>query len=82
VCKPDPRIFQAALDQLGISPAQAVFVGHLKTELDGARSVGMGTVAFNQESLAVADHTIQNFAELLELPFVKGTIQHQEKSSR
>lgn len=82
VCKPDPRIFQAALDQLRISPAEAVFVGHLKAELDGARAVGMGTVAFNQEELAVADFYIQSFVELLNLPFVKRRFQDQDNPSR
>lgn len=68
VSKPDPRIFQAALSQLGVSPDQAVFVGHLKSELDGARAVGLITVGFNQEQHAVADLSVTAFTELLDLP--------------
>lgn len=69
-CKPDPRIYQAALTQLGVTPAEAVFVGHLKSELDGARAVGIHTVAFNYEESAVADIYIQDFAALQSLPLL------------
>ncbi len=70
-CKPDPRIYQAALTQLGVAPAEAVFVGHLKSELDGARVMGMQTVAFNFEEGAVADTYIQGFTDLLNLQLLK-----------
>jgi len=40
--KPDPRIFGAALDALGVSAAEAVFVGDsLPRDMAGARGVGM-----------------------------------------
>ena len=40
--KPDPRIFQAALDALGASPRDAVFVGDsLRRDMTGARGMGM-----------------------------------------
>ena len=40
--KPDPRIFQAALDALGASPEDAVFVGDsLRRDMTGARGMGM-----------------------------------------
>ena len=40
--KPDPRIFQAALEGLGVSAAEAVFVGDsLPRDMAGARAVGM-----------------------------------------
>jgi putative hydrolase of the HAD superfamily len=68
--KPDPGIYQAALRQLGVHSSDAVFVGHKATELDGARKVGMKTVAFNYEETAEADYYITRFAELLNLPFI------------
>ncbi len=70
VCKPDPRIYQAALTQLGVTVEQAVFVGHRASELDGARAVGMQTIAFNQESTAKADYYIDQFSGLLTLPIL------------
>jgi len=40
--KPDPRIFQAALSTLGVSAAEALFVGDsLARDMEGARAVGM-----------------------------------------
>ena len=62
--KPDARIYQAALRQLGLSPDQAAFVGHARSELDGARAVGMHTIAFNYEPGALADDYLQSFRQL------------------
>lgn len=43
--KPDPRIFQAALDLLGVTPEQAIYVGdHLQADIQGAQSAGMRAV--------------------------------------
>jgi len=66
--KPDPEIYQAALRQLGLTPDQAVFVGHRASELTGARSVGMKTVAFNYDKDASADFFIGKFSDLLHVP--------------
>jgi putative hydrolase of the HAD superfamily len=42
--KPDPVIFQRALDVLGVAPERALFVGDtLATDIAGARAVGMRT---------------------------------------
>ena len=67
VRKPHPRIYQTALHQLQLEPSQVAFVGHKKSELDGAKSVGIRTVAFNYEESAEADTFIQQFDELLTL---------------
>ena len=43
--KPDPGIFQLALDELGVEPHDAMFVGdRLETDVQGAANVGMTTV--------------------------------------
>jgi len=40
--KPDARIFQHALDALGVAPAQATFVGDSRPrDMEGARALGM-----------------------------------------
>jgi putative hydrolase of the HAD superfamily len=70
VRKPDPRLYQAALQQLGVNTDQAVFVGHKISELDGARAVGLKTVAFNYDRSAQADFYIENFSDLLNLPII------------
>ena len=68
VQKPNPEIYFAALKQLGLSPKQAAFIGHDISELNGARAVGLKTIAFNYDDGAKADHFINRFSELLELP--------------
>jgi putative hydrolase of the HAD superfamily len=70
VRKPDPLIYEAALQQLGITAAQAVFVGHKAVELDGARALGIKTVAFNYEEDAAADYYIEKFSDLLSVPLI------------
>ena len=66
--KPDPKIYEAVLGQLGLAPDQAIFVGHKASELDGARAIGMPTVAFNYDEDANADRFIEKFSDLLKLP--------------
>jgi putative hydrolase of the HAD superfamily len=68
--KPAPGIYAAALQQLGLSAAQAVFVGHDVDELEGARRVGMHTVAFNYGAAARADYYLSKFSDLLDLPII------------
>ena len=70
VQKPDPRIYQLALQQLGVSSDQAVFVGHKTIELDGARNAGLKTVAFNYDPDAKADYYLTNFSDLINLPIL------------
>ncbi len=68
VCKPDPRIYLAALNPLGVRPHEAAFVGHSAVELQGAKALGLTTVAFNSDNEKVtADHIIERFRELLSL---------------
>jgi FMN phosphatase YigB (HAD superfamily) len=68
VRKPNAKIYLAALQQLGIKAEQAIFVGHKASELDGARAVGVKTIAFNYEETAIADYFIKQFSDLLNLP--------------
>jgi putative hydrolase of the HAD superfamily len=45
--KPDPRLFQAALSELQVSPEEAIFVGGDRfRDILGARQVGMKTILF------------------------------------
>lgn len=68
--KPDPRIFQAALDALGAGPEEATFVGDsLRRDMAGARGMGMRHVWLRPEGGAGApccpqDRVIARLAEL------------------
>jgi len=70
VRKPDPKIYCAALEQLGVSVEHAVFVGHKKSELEGARAVGLKTIAFNYDEDAPADYYVEKFADILGVPLL------------
>jgi HAD superfamily hydrolase (TIGR01509 family) len=74
VRKPDPKMYQAALQQLGVPPSQVMFVGHKAYELDGARAAGMITVAFNYEKDSRADFYISAFGDLLNLQLVRESV--------
>jgi putative hydrolase of the HAD superfamily len=70
VRKPDPRIFQTALERVGAGPSETVFVGdRLLDDVVGARGVGMRTVLthrFRQEEDpdVVPDALIRSLGEL------------------
>ena len=46
LAKPDPRIFQLALDRLGVKASQAIFVDDMQCNIDGARTAGLHTIRF------------------------------------
>jgi putative hydrolase of the HAD superfamily len=69
--KPDPEIYRVALRQLGAGASEAAFVGHEARELDGAKSVGMQTIAFNYEQAAKADYYLKTFSDLLDVPILQ-----------
>lgn len=69
--KPDPRIFRCALDELGVKPEEAAFVGDsLTRDMMGARGVAMphiwliGEGASNAEPCCPGDRVIRSLAEL------------------
>jgi len=71
VYNPDPAIFRVALDGLGIDdPTTVAHVGDLmRTDVAGARAMGMVTVRFrgvvdDPEDGAEADHVIDRLADL------------------
>lgn len=70
VRKPNPMMYEEAIQQTGLKPFEAVFVGHKAYELDGARAVGLKTIAFNYEKNAIADVYIDNFSDLLQVPLL------------
>jgi putative hydrolase of the HAD superfamily len=46
VVKPDPKIFQIALDQLQVRAKEAMFVDDFKVNIEGCESVGMQGLLF------------------------------------
>lgn len=72
--KPDRRLFQLALDRMGVSAENALYIGNdMHRDVFGAREIGMNTVLFDSDQGTkvyrdcVPDHTITDFRELLEI---------------
>jgi putative hydrolase of the HAD superfamily len=66
--KPDPATYLHALQQAGLAPHEAAFVGHDADELEGAHRVGMATVAVNHGPGAQADYYARSLVDLLNVP--------------
>jgi len=84
VAKPDPRIYEIALDRLGLTAADALFAGDGGSrELEGARAVGLRTVMVSGHAREIwpermadrrrcADHEVEDVAELAQRIGVMG----------
>ncbi len=66
--KPQPAMYLNAVQQAGLSPATAAFVGHDAVELDGADRAGLTTVAVNYDPQAQADYYAESLRGLLDVP--------------
>ena len=79
VPKPDPRVFRAALEPLGVEPTDAVHVGDLRrTDVAGARGIGMGAIRIralhdDRSDLPDADAVVGSHLELQSLLAVSGS---------
>jgi epoxide hydrolase-like predicted phosphatase len=51
--KPDPRIYQVALQRLGVAAQEAVFIDDILQNVEGARSQGVKAIHFRQRSQAL-----------------------------
>ena len=55
VMKPDARIYQIALEKLGVAPAESVFLDDFPANVEGARAVGMAAIHFTQPEQALKE---------------------------
>ena len=55
IMKPDPRIFQIALDTLGVSADESVFVDDTPANVDAARALGMRGILFRDQARVLRD---------------------------
>lgn len=58
--KPEPKIFQIALEQFGVRPNEAVFVDDFYVNIEGCEKVGIKGIHFKD-----AETTLQQLKELL-----------------
>ena len=55
IAKPDARIYQQALEKLGVKPAEAVFVDDVQKNIAACEALGMHGVLFRTSEQALAD---------------------------
>ena len=53
--KPDPRIFHLACEALGVTPAEAIFLDDIGSNLKAARALGMTTIKVDAPNTALAE---------------------------
>ena len=53
--KPDARIYQIALEKLGVAASKSVFLDDFPENVEGARAVGMQAIHFTQPEQALED---------------------------
>jgi epoxide hydrolase-like predicted phosphatase len=51
--KPEPKIFQIALEQFGVSPKEAVFLDDFAVNIEGCEKVGMKGILFKDSETAL-----------------------------
>lgn len=72
--KPDPAMFETALEKAGVAPERAVMVGdRYRNDMEGASAVGIHTVAFGGSAADAApddpavDYRVESTLELLDI---------------
>lgn len=71
--KPNPAMFEAALDRAGVTAERAAMVGdRYRHDMAGANALGIRTVAYGAEDGPAIDHRIDDLRELPGLLGVEG----------
>lgn len=55
LAKPDHRIYQLALDRLGVAAEQALFIDDIEENVDAARWIGMRAIRFRSTGQTIAE---------------------------
>jgi epoxide hydrolase-like predicted phosphatase len=55
IMKPDPRIYQLALEELEAKADESVFIDDVLVNVDSARSIGMLGIQFNQPKQVLSE---------------------------
>ncbi len=55
IMKPDPRIYHAALDRLGVQPQEAIFLDDFSKNVDAANALGLHGIHFTSSEQAQRD---------------------------
>jgi epoxide hydrolase-like predicted phosphatase len=53
--KPDPRIYQLAIDRIGCQASEAVFIDDRKVNVDAAKALGINGICFSNKGKTIND---------------------------
>jgi putative hydrolase of the HAD superfamily len=66
--KPHPRMFETALEDAQVEPARAIMIGdRYPNDMEGAKQVGMTTVAYGAEDGAAIDYHVSSLGAVLDI---------------
>ena len=66
--KPDPEIFETALEKAGVDGPESVMIGdRYANDMEGAKAVGMTTIAYGADDGPAVDHHVDDLREILAL---------------
>ena len=72
--KPDPAIYKAALEALGVSAEESIYVDDTETEADGARALGFTSFYLDRGGKSGGEWTVPDLRRIVEF--------HKEQSRR
>ncbi len=64
--KPEKKAYLTVLKYFNVKPSEAIFVGHDKEEIEGAKRVGIKTIAF-REKVRAADFYAKDWNEIYQI---------------
>ncbi|HYF96534.1 MAG TPA: HAD-IA family hydrolase [Patescibacteria group bacterium] len=64
--KPHPEPLEKALEQLGLEPAEAIYIGDSDTDILAAHAIGMPSIHLTDARHDLAHHHISDFSEILD----------------
>jgi putative hydrolase of the HAD superfamily len=66
--KPDPAMFETALEKAGVEPTAAMMVGdRYSHDMQGGRRAGLRTVGYGTDAGPAVDYQLQDLRELLDI---------------
>jgi len=66
VMKPEPLIYNTALETLGVKASESIFVDDYDIEADGARALGFTSFHINRSGEATGEWVIRSLKEIVD----------------
>lgn len=77
LCKPDPKLFQRALDTIGATPGETTFVDDLRSNIAAAAGMGLNTVLFGPQ-----DEPVGSWRHAETMAALQGLLERRGEEAR